>query len=177
MWRTGTQNLLPPPSSCYFALKQESTRNSIRWYNMRPTGWPENRIDVFYSFCPYFIWAYLPQNWKEQALARTSQPEVLSPYSYSSHKTHYLNPPSATYTIWASDIWRGVSLTRGAQHEQASPQPDRTPLGTVTRLLARVNPGSWPPGCMMETLARNVTWFYSDQFYRYTPPPAATRGW
>jgi len=94
--------------------------------------------------------------------------------SYSSHKTHHLNPPAATYTIWTSDIWRGVAMTRGAQHEQASPQPEWSPLGTVTRLLARVNPGSWPPGCVMETLARNVTWFYSDQFYRYNPPTPLT---
>jgi hypothetical protein len=34
------------------------------------SGWPTNRIDVFYSFCPYFIWVYLLQEWKEQDLAR-----------------------------------------------------------------------------------------------------------
>lgn len=45
----------------------------------------------------------------------------------------------------------------GAQHEQASPQPDRSPLGAVTRLLVRVNPGNWPPECVIETTACNVT--------------------
>jgi hypothetical protein len=84
MRRIGTQNVLPPPSGwSYFPLKQESTGNYFRCtFDDKTCGcteWPTNRIDVFYSFCPYFIWVYLPQNWKEKDLARTLQPEVLTP--------------------------------------------------------------------------------------------------